>query len=94
MPFHQSLTFLCETIHAPSVVDLVQLCEGARDGTYGVNQEHAREDHPEEIHEEIVEPKVQKFRSRINDFFVIVIKSMGGIIENKSVYLSYSHDNL
>lgn len=54
----------------------------------------AREHHPDEVHEEIVHPEVQKFRSRVCDACVEMIEHAGGIVEDQSVDLTNTNDDL
>jgi hypothetical protein len=42
----------------------------------------ARENHPDEVHEEVVTPEIEKFWPRICDVLVVVIEHAGGIVED------------
>jgi hypothetical protein len=48
----------------------------------------SREDHPYKVHEEIIAPKVQEFRSTICDAFIVVVEHTRSIVEDKAVYLT------
>lgn len=54
----------------------------------------AWENHPNEVHEEVISPKVEKFRSRVRDLSVIVIEHAGCIVEDQAVDLAYADDDL
>lgn len=53
----------------------------------------AWETHPEEIHEKTIEPEVEKLWSGVNDFFVVIVKRVSGIIQNKSIHLLYGNNH-
>jgi hypothetical protein len=40
----------------------------------------SRKHHPDEIHEEVIHPEVQKLRARIRDLLVVMIEHAGGIV--------------
>jgi hypothetical protein len=54
----------------------------------------AWEDHPNEIHKEIITPEIQKLRSAICNLLVIMIEHARSIVENQSVDLAYADDDL
>jgi len=54
----------------------------------------AREDHPDEVHEEVIAPEVEKFRSRVCDLRIVVIEHAGGIVENQSINLAHANNDL
>jgi hypothetical protein len=54
----------------------------------------ARENHPNEVHEEVVSPEVQKLGSRVRDLRVVVIEHAGCVVENQAVDLAHADDDL
>jgi len=54
----------------------------------------ARENHPNEVHEEVVTPEVQKLGSRVRDLRVVVIEHAGCVVENQAVDLAHADDDL
>jgi hypothetical protein len=54
----------------------------------------ARENHPDEVHKEVISPKIQKLRSRICNLLVVVIEHASSIVENKPIDLADTYDDL
>jgi hypothetical protein len=54
----------------------------------------ARENHPNEIHEEIITPEIKELRPAIRNILVIVIKHARRIVKNQAIDLSHAHNNL
>jgi len=54
----------------------------------------AWEDHPDEIHKEIITPEIQKLRSAVCNLLVIVIEHACSIVEDQAVNLAHADDNL
>jgi len=54
----------------------------------------AGENHPDEVHEEIVEPKVKELWATVGNLLVIVIEHASGIVEDEAVNLSHANNNL
>lgn len=42
----------------------------------------AWENHPDEVHEKIINPKVQELRSAVGDLLVVMVEHAGGIVED------------
>ena len=62
--------------------------------SFKLGQLTAWENHPDEVHEEIVEPKVKELWTAIGNLFVVVVEHAGGIIEDEAVNLSNANDDL
>ena len=54
----------------------------------------ARENHPDEVHEEVVAPEVEELRARVRHLLVVVIEHAGGVVEDEAVDLPDAHDDL
>jgi hypothetical protein len=54
----------------------------------------SREHHPDEIHEEVIPPEIQKLRTRISNLLVVMIKHAGCIVQNQPVDLADADDDL
>jgi hypothetical protein len=54
----------------------------------------ARENHPDEVHEEVISPEVQKLRSRVCDLRIVVIEHAGCVVEDQTVDLANTDDDL
>ena len=54
----------------------------------------AWEDHPEEVHEEVVTPEVQKFRATVDDILVVEIECVSGIVQDEAVDLAHADNDL
>lgn len=54
----------------------------------------AWEDHPDEVHEEIVKPEVQELRSAICDILIVVVEHASSIVKNETVDLSRRYNHL
>jgi hypothetical protein len=54
----------------------------------------AGEDHPNEVHEEIIDPEVQELRSAICNALIIMVKHACSIVEDETVYLADGDDYL
>jgi hypothetical protein len=54
----------------------------------------AGEDHPYEVHEEIIAPEVQELRSAICDAFIVVVEHTRSIVEDEPIYLANRHNYL
>ena len=48
----------------------------------------ARDDDPDEVHEEVVTPEVIRFWSAIRETLVIVVKHARSVVEDVAVYLT------
>lgn len=54
----------------------------------------SRNDDPDGVHGEVVEPKVVSLWPAVADLVEIVVKHAGGIVEDVSVYLAQGDDHL
>ena len=54
----------------------------------------AWDNHPDEVHSEVVSPEVENLRSAVFDVAVVQIEHAGGIVENQSVHLTNAHNDL
>jgi hypothetical protein len=54
----------------------------------------AGENHPNEVHEEVISPEIQKLRSRICDLRIVVIEHAGCVVEDQAIDLAYTDDDL
>lgn len=48
----------------------------------------ARDDNPNEVHKEEVEPEIVGFWSAINQVLMVIIEHAGRIVENIAIYLA------
>lgn len=60
----------------------------------GVHELTSRNHDPEEVHQNEVEPKVKRFRSRVRDTHQVMVEEAGRIVQSISVELSNRHDQL
>lgn len=54
----------------------------------------AGEDHPDEVHEKVVDPEVQELRSAICDTLVVMVEHACGIVEDEPVNLPNANNDL
>lgn len=54
----------------------------------------AWEHHPNEVHEKVVTPEVEKLGARINNVLVVEVKGMGCIVQNEAIYLTNTDNDL
>jgi hypothetical protein len=54
----------------------------------------AWKDHPQEVHKEVIEPKVEKLWPRINNLFVVEVKRVSCIVQNEAVDLPHGNNYL
>jgi len=92
---------LRESVHVPvgfavalRSIDLVESLESSCDGSDAAYEQDARENHPDEVHEEVIPPEVQELRSRVCDLRIVVIEHAGSIVENQSINLAHTNDDL
>jgi hypothetical protein len=54
----------------------------------------ARENHPDEVDEEIVEPEVQELGSAVLDALVPIVEQVGSVVKDETVHLTNADDDL
>lgn len=54
----------------------------------------SRNNHPKEVHQEVITPEVQEFWSAVNDTLVVVIEHAGCVVQDDAVELASADDHL
>ena len=66
----------------------------AKSHRYSTAELTRRDNDPDEVHEEIVEPEVESLWSAVCDISVVMVEGVGCIVEDQSIHLANADDDL